>query len=111
MGKSPKPINIYVTDRSYLEWAIFQELHAKGNPVRAIQLKPNTIVLGAQVHRLLPGMEKYVDVAIKSARIGWTPTVTPSRPPQPKRTPKPRKAKSTVETTGNPEQKVSNPIS
>ena len=94
MGKSPKPINIYVTDRSYLEWDILKELHAKGNPVRAIQLKPNTIVLGAQVHRLLPGMEKYVEVAIKAARTTWTPIVNTARS-----TPKPKRTKKVKETS------------
>ncbi len=76
MGKSPKPINIYVTDRSYLEWDVLKELHEKGNQTRAIQLKPNTLILGPMCHRLLPGMEKYVEVALKSARQNWTPVIS-----------------------------------
>ena len=71
MGQTPKPMRVYVTERGMLEWEYFKELAEKGNLVKAISLKPNTLLLGPGCHRLLPGMEKYAEVAIKSARQSY----------------------------------------
>ncbi len=76
MGQTPKPMRLYVTEKEMLEWDVFQELAAKGNLVKAVNLKPNTLVLGPGAHRLLKGMEKYVEVAIKAARVHYTPRVS-----------------------------------
>ena len=86
MGQTPKPMRLYVTDKEMLEWDVFKELSAKGNLVKQITLKANTLVLGPGCHRLLKGMEKYVEVAIKSARQVYVPVVKASKPKPPKKT-------------------------
>ena len=70
-------MRVYVTERGMLEWEYFKELAQKGNLVRTVTLKPNTLILGPCAHRLLPGMEKYAEVAIKSARQQYTPVLKP----------------------------------
>jgi len=61
-------MRVYVTERGMLEWEYFKELAQKGNLVKCMTLRPNTLLMGPGCHRLLPGMEKYAEVAIKSAR-------------------------------------------
>ncbi len=80
MGQTPKPMRVYVTERGMLEWEYFQELQTKGNLVKVISLKPNTLLLGPGCHRLLPGMEKYAEVAIKSARQSYVVQTKPVKP-------------------------------
>ena len=70
-------MRVYVTERSMLEWEYFRELRAKGNLVKAVSLKPNTLLMGPGCHRLLMGMEKYAEVAIKSARQQYVPVLKP----------------------------------
>ena len=77
MGQTLKPLRIYVTDRSYLEWEQFKDLAAKGHLVRYVNLKSNTLLMGPGCHRLLPGMESYVDLCLTSARRTYVPTVKP----------------------------------
>ncbi len=79
-------MRLYLTDKEMLEWDVFKELSAKGNLVKPITLKANTLVLGPGCHRLLRGMEKYVEVAIKSARQQYVPVVKASKPKPPKKT-------------------------
>ena len=86
MGQTPKPMRLFVTDKEMLTWDVFQELQAKGNLVKLIGLKANTLILGPGCHRLLKGMEKYVEVAIKSARQVYVPVVKASKPKPPKKT-------------------------
>ena len=85
MGQTPKPMRLYLTDKEMLTWDVFQELKAKGNFVRTISLKSNTLILGPCAHRVLKGMEKYVEVAIKSARQQYVPVVKVSKPKPPKK--------------------------
>ena len=54
--------------KGMLEWEYFRELKEKGNLVKCLTLRPNTLLMGPGCHRLLPGMEKYAEVAIKAAR-------------------------------------------
>ena len=86
MGQTPKPMKLYLTDKEMLEWDVFKELQATGNLVKLIGLKANTLILGPGCHRLLKGMEKYVEVAIKSARQVYVPAVKVSKPKPPKKT-------------------------
>ena len=79
-------MRLFVTDKEMLTWDVFQELQAKGNLVKAITLKSNTLILGPSAHRILRGMEKYVEVAIKSARQVYVPVVKVSRPKPAKKT-------------------------
>ena len=80
MGQTPKPVRVYVTERGMLEWDYFKELAEKGNLVKCLTLRPNTLLMGPGCHRLLPGMEKYAEVAIKSARQQYTPVLKPVKP-------------------------------
>ena len=79
MGQTPKPMRVYVTERSMLEWEYFRELRAKGNLVKAVSLKPNTLLMGPGCHRLLLGMESYAEEAVKSARKVYVPVVSPKK--------------------------------
>ncbi len=79
-------MRLFVTDKEMLTWDVFQELQAKGNLVKAITLKSNTLILGPSAHRILRGMEKYAEVAIKSARQVYVPVVKASKPKPPKKT-------------------------
>lgn len=85
MGQTPKPMRLYLTDKEMLEWDVFKELQEKGNLVKTITLKSNTLILGPSSHRVLKGMEKYVEVAIKSARQTYVPVVKASKPKPPKK--------------------------
>lgn len=85
MGQTPKPMRLYLTDKEMLEWDVFKELQEKGNLVKTISLKSNTLILGPSAHRILRGMEKYVEVAIKSARQMYTPVLKAPKPKAPKK--------------------------
>ena len=80
MGQTPKPMRVYVTERGMLEWEYFRELKEKGNLVKCVTLRPNTLLMGPGCHRLLPGMEKYAEVAVKAARTQYQVVPKPSKP-------------------------------
>ena len=81
-------MRVYVTERGMLEWDYFKELAEKGNLVKCLTLRPNTLLMGPGCHRLLPGMEKYAEVAVKAARTQYQVVPKPLKP-------KPKKAKAT----------------
>ena len=75
MGQTPKPVNLYVTDKEMLGRDELKELAAKGNTVKLIRLKPNTLMIGPSCHRVLKGMERYLELIIKAARQTYVPQV------------------------------------
>lgn len=80
MGQTPKPMRVYVTERGMLEWEYFRELKEKGNLVKCLTLCPNTLLMGPGCHRLLPGMEKYAEAAVKAARTQYQVVPKPLKP-------------------------------
>ena len=68
MGKTPKPLKIAI-DASLGDQPWVAELRAKGHEVfETHYLEAYDLVLAPQACRWLPGMEFYLDEAIKGAR-------------------------------------------
>lgn len=89
MGQTPKPVNLFVTDKEMLEWDELKELAAKGNTVKYVKLKSNSMMIGPMCHRVLPGMGRYLELIIKAARQVYVPQVKPPKPKKVKQ-PKPK---------------------
>ena len=79
MGQTPKPMRVYVTERGC--WNGILSRVEREKPVEMhLTLRPNTLLMGPGCHRLLPGMEKYAEVAVKAARTQYTPVLKPVKP-------------------------------
>ena len=76
MGKVPKPLTILLTDEEMLEWEVFKKMDAQGHSVMclghiltALAIANPHLVMGSKAAFLTKGMEKYVPIAVKAARL------------------------------------------
>ena len=70
MARTQKPLKILIHP-SLNNAKEIEELIAKGHDIQIMTVETDDfdIVLSPKAWRILPGMEKYIDIAVKAARI------------------------------------------